>query len=104
MKTWKTCLAFMFVAFYLSIGHSTETPVGNWITIDETTGQKRAVIQLSLNDGVLNGTVVGVYPQPGDSGICSTCPGNFKDQQIKGMQIIWGYPIKATVLGKAVIF
>lgn len=90
MKTWKICVAFMFMAFYLTSGYANETPVGNWTTIDDKTGQKRAIIQFTLNDGVLSGTVVGVYPQPGDSGVCSACPGNFKDKQIKGMQIIWG--------------
>jgi uncharacterized protein (DUF2147 family) len=90
MKTWKWLFAIVFTALYLSMAYAQETPVGNWTTIDDKTGQKRAVIHFTLNEGALNGTVEDVYPQPGDSGICSACPGEFKDKQIKGLQIIWG--------------
>ena len=90
MRTWKWLHALVWSAVYLSIGHAQETPEGNWTTIDDKTGQKRAVIRFAINDGALGGTVDGVYPQPGESGVCSACPGEFKDKQIKGLQIIWG--------------
>ena len=59
------------------------SPVGEWITIDDKTGDKRALVRLTIVDNKLTGTIVRVYPQPGDTGICSKCPGQFKDKPIK---------------------
>ncbi len=67
-----------------------QTPAGNWTTIDDKTGQKRAVIRLSVSGNTLNGTIVKVYPQPGDSGTCKNCPGGFKNKPILGLRFLWG--------------
>lgn len=67
-----------------------QSPVGLWLTEDDKTGQKRAVVELSLANNVLSGTIIRVYPQPGDTGICSKCPNAFKNKSIKGLQFMWG--------------
>ena len=60
------------------------SPVGIWVTVDEKTGDKRALVELSLRGDTLFGKIVHVYPQPGDTGICLKCPGRFKDKSIEG--------------------
>lgn len=62
---------------------------GHWVSKDETTGQPRAVLHLKIDNEVLSGIVVKIYPQPGDTGICSNCPGEFKDKEILGLKIMW---------------
>lgn len=66
------------------------SPVGTWTTIDDKTGKKRAVVQLSMHGDTLSGRIIKVYKQEGDTGICSKCPGQFKDKPIKGIQFVWG--------------
>ncbi len=63
---------------------------GKWVTIDDKTGQKRAVVNLSVSGNTLNGTIVEVFKQPGDTGICEKCPGAFKGKPVKGLQFVWG--------------
>ena len=63
---------------------------GDWIAMDDKTGSKRAMVHLSIVKDTLNGTVMYVYPQPGDTGQCSACSGEFKDKPMEGLQVIWG--------------
>ena len=70
------------------------SPVGQWTTIDDVTHKVRSIIQITQSNGVYYGTIVKIYPQPGDTGICQTCPGNFKGKKILDLTIMWG--MKAT--------
>jgi uncharacterized protein (DUF2147 family) len=63
---------------------------GLWTTIDDKTGKKRSVVRLAESGGSLTGTIVNVYKQAGDTGVCSKCPGSFKNKKIKGLQFMWG--------------
>ena len=63
---------------------------GTWVTIDDKTGKKRAVVRVSGSNGTLRGTILKVYKQSGDTGKCSKCPGNFKNKPIKGLMFLWG--------------
>ena len=91
MSQWKSLIAIMVMALLMPlITIAAQTPAGTWTTIDDKTGQKRAVIRLSVSGGTLNGTIVKVYPQPGDSGTCKNCPGGFKNKPILGLRFLWG--------------
>ncbi len=90
MKAFKGVFSALFAILYLPVAFALATPEGNWVTIDDKTGEKRAIINFVIQDGTMTGTVAGTYPKPGDTGICSACPGDFKDKPIKGMQIVWG--------------
>ena len=86
----RTLLVIFFSMFYVTVAIAQHLVEGNWATIDDETGVKRAVLHFVVTEGTLSGTVDNVYPQPGDTGICSNCPGDFKDKQVKGLQILWG--------------
>ena len=76
--------------FVLASSLYAQTLAGTWTSIDDKTGQKRAVVNLHVANGKLTGTIKKIYPQPGDTGICSKCPGAFKDKPIVGLQFVWG--------------
>ena len=67
-----------------------QSPAGLWTTLDDATGQPSAIVELTLKDETLRGTVRKVFPQPGDLGRCSQCSGDFKDKPIVGLGFLWG--------------
>lgn len=75
--------------FYVSVA-TAAAPVGNWTTIDDKTGKKRSVVGLEVKNGELSGTILDVYAEAGDTGICKLCPGPFKDKPIKKLKFLWG--------------
>lgn len=94
MKRSSSTFFTWFVIFIMSIVclpyAVAQSPVGRWLTVDDKTGQKRAIIELSVNNDTLSGTIIHVYPQPGDTGICLKCPGVLKDKPIQGLRMMWG--------------
>lgn len=72
----------------IAMAHSLTT--SNWLSMDEKTGEPRAVIQFHESQGVYTGKLLSVKPKPGDTGLCSKCPGEYRDVPIKGLQFIWG--------------
>lgn len=89
MKLWKGFCGLVLTLCYVSAS-AAPSPAGKWTTIDDKTGAKRAVVQLSVSGGTLNGSIVKVFPQPGDTGMCSKCPGAFKGKKVVGLNFIWG--------------
>ncbi len=81
--------AFIIAFFYIPVALS-QSLTGVWTTLDDKTGEKRAVVKLSISGGQLHGKIMHVYSQAGDTGVCSKCPGKFKDQPIPGLEFIWG--------------
>ncbi|MBC8745661.1 MULTISPECIES: DUF2147 domain-containing protein [Paraburkholderia] len=68
----------------------TGTPIGTWQTIDDHTGQPKALVQITQDgNGELNGKVIrgiGANEQPDRR--CTECTDARKDQPILGMTII----------------
>lgn len=96
MKIRKVIFALLMVVFCLPLAAAQQTLEGNWTTVDDSTGEKRAVVHFAIKDGILSGTVESIYARPGDTGICSNCPGEFKDRPIMGLQIVWGLKENST--------
>lgn len=67
-----------------------DSPVGTWQTIDDHTGQPKALVQISQDgSGALSGKVIkglGANDQPDRR--CTACTDARKDQPILGMTII----------------
>ena len=78
-------LALMYFPIVLAV-----SPEGTWTTVDDKTGNKRADVRLTVANGTLNGTIIGVHPEPGDKGVCEACPGDFKNKPVIGLQFMWG--------------
>lgn len=90
MKLWNTVCGLVLTVCCLPFAFAGQSPTGTWTTIDDKTGLKRAVVSVTDSGGTLSGTIVKVFPQPGDTGVCSKCPGAFKDKKIQGLTFLWG--------------
>ena len=63
---------------------------GRWVTFDDDTKEKRAVVEV-LNQGRhATGRIVELYLQPGEDPepICASCRGSERDRQIRGLTIL----------------
>ena len=67
-------------------------PVGLWKTIDDTSGEPKALVRIALDGGMLTGTIEKLFRKPGEdpNPKCDKCEGARKDQPITGMQILSG--------------
>jgi len=66
------------------------SPVGTWETIDDHTGQPKALVQITQQaDGSLSGKVIkGLEPHDDPTRRCTECTDARKDQLMLGMTII----------------
>ena len=67
------------------------TPVGNWHTIDDKTGELKSLIQVTETNGVLSGRVDKLLRKEADQkGLCKECTDDRKDKPMLGLEIIRG--------------
>lgn len=90
MKMKQQILSGLLAFCCLSTSMAASLAGTSWTTIDDKTSKPRAVVMLNERNGVVSGHIETIYPQPGDTGICSKCPGQFKDKPIKGLEFLWG--------------
>jgi len=84
---------FLVLALSASIAKAQPAnPVGLWKTIDDTSGEPKALVRIALDGGVLTGTIEKLFRKPGEdpNPKCDKCEGARKDQPITGMQILSG--------------
>lgn len=87
-------MALLLCAFALTAW--AQSPVGEWKTIDDNTGEEKSIVRIYEKDGRLYGDVVTILKASdeavrNDAGevICTKCDGARKDQPIEGMNILW---------------
>lgn len=68
------------------------SPVGRWITYSDRTHAPSGIIEIRLERGALQGTVVEMLNRPASAppAICRKCDGPLKDAPVIGMTIMWG--------------
>lgn len=76
---------------------ASDTPVGTWKQVDDATGKPTSIIQITDNNGTLEGKVLQVMnatpediARDGNPPKCTQCNGANKDKPIIGMEIMWG--------------
>ena len=76
---------------------ATDTPVGTWKTIDDNTHQAKSIVEISEQDGKLQGQIVKLLirsaedvARDGEHPKCTKCSGELKNQPIEGMTFLWG--------------
>ncbi|MDX1768961.1 MAG: DUF2147 domain-containing protein [Arenibacter troitsensis] len=82
----KWLMCSVFVLFSLST--SAQSIFGKWKTIDDRTGNPKAIIQIYEEDGLMYGHVVEILEEGKENAVCGKCDGEKKDQPILGMKII----------------
>lgn len=63
---------------------------GKWKTIDDRTGNPKAIINIFKKDGLMYGTVEKIVEPGKENARCSKCDGDLKDIPVVGMTIIDG--------------
>lgn len=76
---------------------ATDTPVGTWKTIDDATHQPKSIVQITEDNGKLQGKIVQLLnrsaedvARDGEHPKCTKCSGALKDKPIEGMTFMWG--------------
>ena len=74
-----------------SVAASDLTPVGTWKTIDDTSHQAKALVEITEHDGALSGHVTQLFRKPSEdqNPKCADCPGDKHDKPILGLEILW---------------
>lgn len=92
----KRCLACLLLVLFSAavpvIASTTATmPTGLWHIIDNDSGQPEALLSIEQNAGTLRGTIVKVFPAPGEdtAPLCRLCKGELKDKPMIGLTILW---------------
>jgi uncharacterized protein (DUF2147 family) len=91
MRTAKqAALAGVLLASAVTAMAQADSPVGTWQTIDDHTGQPKALVQITQDSsGALDGKVIkGLGPNDQPDRRCTACTDARKDQLILGMTII----------------
>ena len=67
------------------------TPVGQWHSMDEKTGELKSLIQISESNGVLSGRIDKLLRKEADQkAVCKECSDDRKDKPMLGLEIIRG--------------
>ena len=68
------------------------SPVGRWRTLDDDTGAKTGVIEITLAGDTLQGRIVDMVMKPGENPdpVCLKCTGADKNHPIMGLTILKG--------------
>ncbi|WP_137937510.1 DUF2147 domain-containing protein [Chitinivorax sp. B] len=71
---------------------NTDSPVGKWKTIDDKTGKPRGVVEITEQNGILTGRIIGNFPKPGEpeNPVCEKCDGDKKGKPIIGLVFLEG--------------
>lgn len=83
--------ALLLIGMVAATGLSADV-TGNWATYDDKTGKKKSIVKITKRNGKLYGTVVKLF-NPAITK-CEKCKGRKHNQNIVGMQVLWGLSLK----------
>jgi uncharacterized protein (DUF2147 family) len=65
---------------------------GRWVSIDDNTGKKRSVVEISVKESMATGRIVRLFRAPHEEQdpICKECTDDRKGRKVIGMDIIRG--------------
>ncbi|HEX3846063.1 MAG TPA: DUF2147 domain-containing protein [Steroidobacteraceae bacterium] len=67
---------------------SASSPLGLWRTVDDKTGQPRALVRIYLQDGKYFGRIERSFTPGAESRVCAVCTDARKNQPIIGLVIV----------------
>lgn len=81
----KTIIVSLFFLFSIVLS---DPIVGKWRTIDDETKRPKSIVEITIDDGKLNGKILKIFPEEGksDDPLCKVGPR--KGEKIVGMKII----------------
>lgn len=85
----------ILLALLLLIGGShfaiSQSVFGKWRTVDDETGETKAIVEIFEKEGKLFGKVVEILNEGRKNSRCTKCSGKLKDKPIMGLPIIDGF-------------
>lgn len=87
---YKVCTTAALVGLMMSTAAAAGLAGSKWQTVDEKTGEKKAVVQFSSQGSAVSGKIISVNNPAHANQKCSKCSGNLKDKPIVGLPIISG--------------
>jgi uncharacterized protein (DUF2147 family) len=72
----------------VSFAADPSSPLGEWKTFDDKTGQPKAVVRIYEQDGKLFGKIESSFIPGAEHRVCAVCTDERKDQPIVGLIII----------------
>jgi uncharacterized protein (DUF2147 family) len=75
----------------ISASANLTSPLGRWKTIDDKTGKVKSIVDISEQNGALNGIIEQLFDPPVPNPTCYLCTGAKKDQPLVGLQVLWGF-------------
>ncbi|MEM6893374.1 MAG: DUF2147 domain-containing protein [Bacteroidota bacterium] len=67
---------------------SAQSVFGKWKTIDDGTGEAKAIVEVYQKDNTLNARILQILEEGREDAVCIKCKGDLKDKPVKGMHII----------------
>ena len=61
---------------------------GRWVTIDDNTGKRRSVVEITVKDGKASGRIVEIFDKTKMDKTCDACTDDLKGKKVLGMDII----------------
>lgn len=88
----KAALLFGSALIFLTTQAFAQSPLGKWKSVDDKTGDTKAVVNISEQNGRLVGVIESLYRKPDEDPhpVCDQCEGALKNQPIIGLRIIEG--------------
>ncbi len=72
-------------------GSTAQSVLGKWQTVDDETGETKAIVEIFEQEGKLFGKVVEIFNKERKNARCTKCDGKLKDKPIMGLPIIDGF-------------
>jgi uncharacterized protein (DUF2147 family) len=79
----------LFLVFF-SISMNSQSIVGKWKTIDDTTGEAKSIVEVFSKSGKIYAKVVEILDPANKNSVCKKCSGEDKNKPILGLTIIKG--------------
>ena len=104
-KTMRTTLILLVSLFSTTLwAENISTPSGLWNTVDDTTGEVRSTVKVTVEKDRLFGTIMEVHDPLEKNPTCDKCKGELKDLPIIGMRVINGLTLKNDVWKRGTLF
>lgn len=88
--TFPTKVSLLFMVFLgINLANS-QSIFGKWKTIDDRTGNPKAIIDIYEKDGLMYGVIEKIVEPGKENALCIKCDGDLKDKPVVGMTIIDG--------------
>ncbi len=88
LKNKEIYVLLAFLAFGFNV--NAQSVFGRWKTIDDKTGNAKAIVHVYRQQGKMFGKIEKVLEKDRENAVCKKCEGDKKDQPIVGMEIMAG--------------